>query len=114
MPLVLIERPLAFLGLLPGDSDRSSCGRVGDGFREEEFEGSSIMDRSRVGVTAFNVPKEVIGIKELGDSGEELGDGSVNDESTVEIVVVGDDSLDSECNVADEPRRCSELGRTAG
>ena len=44
----------------------------------------------------------------FGDSGDELGDGSVSVESTVEIVVVGEDSVDSV--VADEPlRMCDEL-----
>ena len=34
---------------------------------------------------------------ELGDSGDELGDGSVMDgESKVELVVVGDESVESE------------------
>ena len=32
---------------------------------------------------------------ELGDSGEELGEGSVREDSMVEMVVVGDDSTDS-------------------
>jgi hypothetical protein len=33
----------------------------------------------------------------IGDSGEELGEGSDNDEeSTVEIVVVGDESVESD------------------
>ena len=31
----------------------------------------------------------------MGDSGDELGDGSVRDESSVEMVVVGDESVDS-------------------
>ena len=35
------------------------------------------------------------GDNEIGDSGEELGDGSVMEESNVEIVVVGEDSIDS-------------------
>jgi hypothetical protein len=38
----------------------------------------------------------------VGDSGEELGEGSVSDESTVDIVVVGDDSAESDFK---EPRR---------
>lgn len=36
----------------------------------------------------------------MGDSGEELGEGSdSDDESTVDIVVVGDDSVESEACV---------------
>lgn len=42
----------------------------------------------------------------MGDSGEELGDGSDNDdESTVEIVVVGDESVESDACV-DVLSRC--------
>lgn len=37
---------------------------------------------------------------EIGDSGEELGEGSVSeDESTVDMVVVGDESVESEACV---------------
>jgi hypothetical protein len=37
------------------------------------------------------------GTRLIGDSGEELGEGSDNeDESTVDIVVVGDESVESE------------------
>lgn len=43
------------------------------------------------------------GSDEVGDSGDELGDGSVSDESIVEMVVVGDESADS--NVEVESRR---------
>ena len=43
---------------------------------------------------------------ELGDSGEELGEGSVREDSMVEIVVVGDDSTDSKVD--------AESRRTAG
>lgn len=44
--------------------------------------------------------KEERGSVDPGDSGEELGDGSVSDdESTVEIVVVGDESVESEACV---------------
>lgn len=32
---------------------------------------------------------------EAGDSGEELGEGSVSEESMVEMVVVGEESVDS-------------------
>lgn len=45
------------------------------------------------------------GDNDIGDSGEELGDGSVMDESNVEIVVVGEDSIDPK--VEAEPRRSS-------
>ena len=36
------------------------------------------------------------GSNESGESGDELGDGSVSEESIVEIVVVGDESADSD------------------
>ena len=41
----------------------------------------------------------------VGDSGEELGDGSVRVESAVEMVVVGDESVDSDLNVFEDLRR---------
>lgn len=47
--------------------------------------------------------REERGSDEVGDSGDELGEGSVSDESNVEIVVVGDESADS--NVDAESRR---------
>lgn len=44
--------------------------------------------------------KEESGMIEIGDSGDELGDGSVNDEeSAVEMVVVGEESVESEACV---------------
>ena len=43
------------------------------------------------------------GNSEFGDSGDELGEGSVSEDSIVEIVVVGEDSTDS--NVEAESRR---------
>lgn len=40
------------------------------------------------------------GMRVIGDSGDELGDGSDNDdESTVDIVVVGEESVESEACV---------------
>lgn len=47
--------------------------------------------------------KDDKGSNEVGDSGDELGEGSVSEESTVDIVVVGDDSADSK--VEAESRR---------
>ena len=41
----------------------------------------------------------------FGDSGEELGEGSVRVESTVEMVVVGDGSVDSDLVVAEDALR---------
>ena len=47
--------------------------------------------------------KDDKGSNDVGDSGAELGEGSVSEESTVDIVVVGDDSADSK--VEAESRR---------
>lgn len=50
--------------------------------------------------------KDDKGIRVTGDSGDELGDGSDNDdESIVDIVVVGDESVESDACV-DELSRC--------
>lgn len=58
--------------------------------------------------------KEDKGNIETGDSGDELGDGSVRaDESAVEMVVVGDESVDSEACV-DVLSRCLWCKRCAG
>lgn len=51
----------------------------------------------------FTDLNEERGDNDIGDSGEELGDGSVIDESSVEIVVVGEDSVDSKVDT--ESRR---------
>jgi hypothetical protein len=52
---------------------------------------------------AFTDLNEERGDNDIRDSGEELGDGSVIDESSVEIVVVGEDSVDSKVDT--ESRR---------
>lgn len=44
---------------------------------------------------ALRDSKEPRGITDVGDSGDELGDGSVSEESNVEIVVVGEESVES-------------------
>lgn len=51
----------------------------------------------------FESSNDEFAVDEVGDSGEELGDGSVSDDSTVDIVVVGEESVDS--NVDVESRR---------
>ena len=49
------------------------------------------------------------GSNDSGDSGGELGDGSVSEDSMVEIVVVGDDSIDSLKVEAESLRSRGEL-----
>jgi hypothetical protein len=54
----------------------------------------------------FELENDESGTSVIGDSGEELGDGSDNeDESTVDIVVVGDESVESDACV-DVLSRC--------
>ena len=100
MPVVLMERFLVFRGLLFGDS--VLCPNVDD---SGVLFGESILV-SLAGDVLMAV-KFASGSDEAGDSGDELGDGSVKVESTVEIVVVGEDSVDSVRTVAVEPRLCS-------
>lgn len=57
-------------------------------------------DKSSVEGIPHLLEKDDSGIIEMGDSGEEPGDVSViDDESTVEIVVVGDESAEAEADV---------------
>ena len=65
----------------------------------------SISPPSPVGDVVLEESYGERGSIEFGDSGEELGDGSVRDESTVEMVVVGDESVDSVLKVEAEFRR---------
>ena len=88
---------------LLGESDLSKPGKVGN-----EFENCSLFSIFPWGITRFVLGclNEVLGEAESGDSGDELGEGSVNEDSTVEMVVVGEDSLDSKVEV--ESRRMIE------
>lgn len=81
------------------------------GWRSGRSLGSILLRGDRVDVpNCFN---DDSGSTDVGDSGDELGEGSVMVESNVDIVVVGDDSADSKVeaesrrNVGDE--KC-ELG----
>lgn len=48
----------------------------------------------------FELEKDESGIMLIGDSGDELGEGSdMEDESVIETVVVGDESVDSDACV---------------
>ena len=53
--------------------------------------------------------KDAMGSIDVADSGEELGDGSVRAESIVEIVVVGEDSMDSKTEAESLPNDCDEI-----
>ena len=100
---VLTDKFFIFRIFLLGESDLSKPGRVG-----KELENWSRLSiapgaRTRFVLVCLNV---VFGDAELGDSGDELGEGSVSEDSTVEMVVVGEDSLDSKVDV--ESRRMTE------
>lgn len=79
------------LRFLPGESPRLKPGKFGRG-----LSGWSIVASRGEDELAFRVSKEPRGIMDVGDSGDELGDGSVSEESNVEIVVVGDESVESD------------------
>jgi hypothetical protein len=67
---------------------------------------SAIFNLEKCSKPKLDPGKEESGTKVIGDSGEELGDGSDNEEeSTVDIVVVGDESVESEVFV-DVLSRC--------
>ena len=105
MPVVLIDRFLVFRGLLFGDPALSSW-RVGEGVRERLPE-CSIVGLRGVWFGSFCLLRD--GNNKFGDSGDELGDGSVRVESTVETVIVGEGSVDSDLAVAVDVRRACEL-----
>ena len=104
-PRVLTDRFFVFRGFLFGESDRLNPGRLGD-----ELVGKParyILSSPNLGAPSFDELRDVTGSRLFGDSGDELGDGSVRVESTVDIVVVGEDSVDSDGSVAIESRRCT-------
>ena len=78
------------LRFLPGESPRLNPGRFGSGLSR----GSMATSRGEVEL-ALRDSKEPRGITDVEDSGDELGDGSVSEESNVEIVVVGEESVES-------------------
>lgn len=89
---MLSERFFMFRGFLPGDS--GPCGRLGSGFETGRCNSSS------GGLSCPSIFMDLNGDKgttEVGDSGDELGEGSViEDESKVDMVVVGEESVDAE------------------
>ena len=102
-PEVLTERFLVLRGFLFGESERLKPSRLGDGV--DGRLGRYIVSSSVTGVFTLEGCKEAAGSSELGDSGDELGDGSVKEDSTVEMVVVGEESVDSVLTVVPESRR---------
>jgi len=93
-PNVFTDRFFVFRGFLFGESERLKPGRLGDGL--EGRPGRNILSSSELGVATLEELREDIGSKEVGESGDELGDDSVSVESTVDMVVVGEDSVDSD------------------
>ena len=89
-----------------GELGRSVFGDVEDASRGRRT-GESIKEACELDGKLLKVLRAESGSNELGDSGEELGEGSVRDESTVEIVVVGEDSVESVLRVFVDARRCS-------
>lgn len=76
--------------LLLGESPRFNVPKAGNA-AAEGLGCSSLFDPSDTAVTDLDR-----GAVRFGDSGDELGEGSVSVVSIVEIVVVGDDSTDSD------------------
>lgn len=97
---VLTIRFFVFRIFLLGESARFSPGSVARECEPRSF--NSIWLRIDCDATPKGF-KDDSGRSDVGDSGDELGEGSVNEESTVDIVVVGDDSADSK--VETESRR---------
>ena len=91
IPIVFIDNPFELRSLLFGET------RFSSGLDE---------DCSNVNARLFSIDLTVgvwssFGFEGFGDSGDEDGNGSVRVESTVDTVVVGEDSVDSV--VAEEP-----------
>lgn len=89
-----------------GDSARSRPGKDGNEF-ENVFLLSIILCAAGVELV-LRVLKEERGNIEVGESGEELGDGSVSEDSIVDMVVVGEDSTDSNVEVESRRNVCEE------
>ena len=92
-PMVFTERFFVFRGFLFGESERLKPGLFGDGL-DAKFE-RCMLSSSATGVAILEEVRYETGRKELGESGDELGEDSVRVESTVDMVVVGEDSVDS-------------------
>jgi hypothetical protein len=74
-----------------GDSARSTPGRVGNELENWSFRSLSSIVCPETGLV-LRLLKVAKGKSDSGDSGGEFGDGSVSEDSMVEMVVVGEDS----------------------
>lgn len=83
-----------------GESARFRPGKVPAGIEKRSFWSVIFHIALALIPKGFNFES---GNKDVGDSGDELGEGSVSEESNVEIVVVGEESADSK--VETESRR---------
>ena len=106
---VLTERFFILRIFLFGDSALSTPGKIGN-----ELENGSLRSFSSiipfVGTECvLRALNDARGRNDSGDSGGELGDGSVSEDSMVEIVVVGDDSMESLKVEAESLRNRGEL-----
>jgi hypothetical protein len=97
---VLTNKFFVFLIFLFGESARLRPGSVASGLAKRSLGSMDSRVVSRLVRKDFS---DDSGSCEVGDSGDELGEGSVSAESRVDIVVVGDDSADSK--VEAESRR---------
>ena len=100
-PTGLRDRFLVLRNFLPGESARApklaSCG-------------GGLVGKASFSMTVWPLEEDFCDEKDafremVGDSGDELGEGSVRVESAVEMVVVGEESVDSDLNVFDDRRR---------
>lgn len=87
--VVLTDKFFVFLIFLLGESARYTPGRFPNGLAGEPALSGVLIVAIDVVLNDLN---DGIGSRDVADSGEELGDGSVRAESIVETVVVGEDS----------------------
>lgn len=109
---VLTDRFFIFRIFLFGESARSTPGRIGNELEKLSlWFFSSIMPRPGTELV-LRFLNDVYGRRDSGDSGGELGEGSVREDSIVEMVVVGEDSTDSKVDV--ESRRIIDDAKVFG
>jgi hypothetical protein len=97
-------KPFMFFGLR-GDGEVMGRSRFSICGGRSSILVSDIVSESKLCRLKFVAPNDDKGTMVMGDSGEDEGEGSVNEEeSAVEIVVVGDESVDSEFCVEVESR----------
>lgn len=103
---VLTDKFLVFLNFLLGESARLSADKVPNGLAGELAVSGVLVVAIELVLKDLN---DVMGSKDVADSGEELGDGSVRAESIVETVVVGEDSADSKVEAESLRSSCDEI-----